>query len=176
MGNRQRAASSPPPACLASPRSDSAGSLYRLNASFIRNPVSLNTDFVTCRGCSRREEMLLSMVYGFHCFPSCYFTKGWNLRCFLYSPFKANCKNSPPKFFPDGVTLEIKTQEHARRSIYSEITVAEALTPGRTQPCPPRGNKAISWLGDHSGTCTAAPGPHQYVPCVVARLFDFINV
>lgn len=64
-------------------------------------------------GCSRREEMLLSTVYGFHCFPSCYFIEGCNSRRFLYSLFKANCKNSTPKFFPDNVIPEIKTQKHA---------------------------------------------------------------
>lgn len=92
---------------------DSAASPDRLKASFIRNPVRLNTDFVTLRGCSEREEMLLSTVYGFHCFPSCYFIEGWNPCCFLYSLFKANCKNSTPEFFPDNVIPEIKIQQHA---------------------------------------------------------------
>lgn len=74
----------PPARCLNLLLSDSAGSLQRLNAAFIRDPVRLNKDFVTLGGgCSRREEMLLSTVYGFHCFPSCCFIEGWNPHCFL---------------------------------------------------------------------------------------------
>lgn len=123
-------------------------------------------------GCSRREEMLLSTVYGFHCFPSCYFIEGWNPRCSLYSLFKANCKNSTPKFFPDNVTPEIKIQKHAGvlpstvyiiRSLYSRFTDLSSAGSSSPTSAPGAGWHTPRWH-------TLSPPPPISVGAAVSSL------